>query len=327
MENVARWGQADRSDLFRETSARRGMNPAVVEKDFWVCYVLSRLFASKQISPKIVFKGGTTLSKIFNLIERFSEDIDLILDISEVTDEDPDARRSITKQDRFNKQVVADSREYIRRRLLLEIDGVLGDICNIRVDEDAEDDVIVGYPAAFPGEYIRPEIRLEIGPLALRVPNDRYEIRSYASEEFSANFEQPVCQVRAIKAERTFWEKATILHQEAHRSEDKKQPLRYSRHYYDLARMAQSRIKEIAFDNLGLLRSVVDFKTKFYPSGWARYDTAVPGTFRLIPPEHVLAVLRRDYKEMQVMIFGDIPSFDDIFKILGELEREINNLG
>ena len=159
------------------------------------------------------------------------------------------------------------------------------------------------------------------------VPNDIYEIRSYASEEFPDVFKKASCRVNAIKAECTFWEKATILHMEAHRPKENAQPPRYSRHYYDLARMAKADIKRIALSDPGLLKTVVAFKEKFYPSGWAKYDSAVPGTFKLIPPEHWLDVLRKDYRDMQIMIFGEVPTFDEILKILGELEVEINHIG
>jgi predicted nucleotidyltransferase component of viral defense system len=99
IEKIAAWREKDRNDLFRETGARRNMSPAIVEKDFWVCWTLGRLFASEDLRSKLMFKGGTSLSKVFGLIERFSEDIDLILDWNEVAKEDPYTERSNTKQD------------------------------------------------------------------------------------------------------------------------------------------------------------------------------------------------------------------------------------
>lgn len=132
-----------------------------------------------------------------------------------------------------------------------------------------------------------------------------------------------VC-ICAIMAERTFWEKATILHQEAHRLKGKPQPPRYSRHYYDLAMMARSSAKAGALEDLALLRAVVEFKRKFYPSSWARYEFARPGTFRLVPPEHVHRTLERDYRAMRIMIFGEAPAFDKIMNDMKDLEEEIN---
>ena len=141
MERIAAWSEQERHDLFRETGARNNMLPAVVEKDFWVCWALGRLFASEELAPKIMFKGGTSLSKVFGLIERFSEDIDLILDWNEVAQENPLAERSKTKQDAFNKQIVSQSREYIRTHLLPKVQSLLGDLCEVS-GEDAEPDVI-----------------------------------------------------------------------------------------------------------------------------------------------------------------------------------------
>ena len=147
------------------------------------------------------------------------------------------------------------------------------------------------------------------------------------SETFPAAFEKSSCKVMAIKAERTFWEKATILHAEAFRPASKPLPLRYSRHYYDLAMMvADNSVKQTAFNNMNLLRSVAAFKTKFYPSSWANYDLAKPGTFRLLPAEDNLKNLAHDYAQMKVMFFGDVLPFKDIIKSLQQLEGEINSL-
>jgi hypothetical protein len=130
--------------------------------------------------------------------------------------------------------------------------------------------------------------------------------------------------VRVIQAKRTFWEKATILHYEAHRPADSPLPGRYSRHYYDLARMAASPVKEAALAGADLLADVVAFKQRFYPRNWARYDLAVRGTLRLIPGNHALKALEADYRAMANMIFGQTPGFVDILAQLRTLEDEIN---
>ena len=326
MERVARWNEEDRRDLFQETGARKGMSPAIVEKDFWVCWTLGRLFASTELAPKIMFKGGTSLSKVFDLIERFSEDIDLILDWAELTTEDPFAERSKTKQDKFNKQTIEASREYIREQMLPEVQGLLGDLCQAVGVEDEPDVIHVIYPASFTDEYLRPEILLEIGPLAQWTPNDSYEIQPYAAEAFPEQFENPHCRVQGVCAERTFWEKATILHREAHRAEGSIVPLRTSRHYYDLAQMGAASERTKALADLALLQDVVDFKMKFYPQTWAHYELAKPGTLKLIPPDHVLTEIERDYTAMGNMIYGEVPPFDHILKVLADLESEINAL-
>jgi Nucleotidyl transferase AbiEii toxin, Type IV TA system len=114
-------------------------------------------------------------------------------------------------------------------------------------------------------------------------------------------FQNPGCEVIAIAAERTFWEKATILHQEAHRPTHI--PQRHSRHYYDLYKLATSPVRAAALSRPDLLQDVVVFKQRFYPSAWARYDLAVPGTFKLLPPEESrLANLGTDYRGMTRML-------------------------
>ncbi|OIN92497.1 MAG: hypothetical protein AUJ21_06640 [Anaerolineae bacterium CG1_02_58_13] len=326
MESVARLSSAERRELFAETAARKGMTPAIVEKDFWVCWTLGRLFAHPDLSRLLMFKGGTSLSKVFNLIERFSEDIDLILDWRVVVGEDdPLAERSATKQETMNKAIDAKAVDYIGGELLAMVALAVDPVCRCDLAADDLHALNVMYPAAFSDTYLRPEVRLEIGPLAGWMPFDNYRIKPYAAEAFPQLFKQVDCAVQAIRAERTFWEKATILHHEANRPKSSPQPLRYSRHYYDLAMMAAATVKDAALADLALLEDVVAFKQRFYPRGWAQYDEAKPGTFRLMPAEHVLAAVEKDYVQMRNMIFGRYPDFAEIMETLRTLEREINS--
>jgi len=325
MDSVARLTSAERRELFAETAARRSMTPAVVEKDFWVCWTLGKLFSHPDLSQLLMFKGGTSLSKVFNLIERFSEDIDLILDWRVVIGvDDPLGVRSNSKQEALNKTIDARAVEYIANELLPAVVQVIAPICRCELATDDPHALNVIYPAAFSDAYLRPEVRLEIGPLAAWLPYDRYQIRPYAAEVFPHLFKQPECAVQAIRAERTFWEKATILHHEAHRPATSSLPLRYSRHYYDLAMMANSPVKKSALEDIALLKDVVEFKQRFYSRGWARYDLAKQGTFRLLPAGETLAVVERDYMMMRNMIFGRYPSFSEIMESLRMLEEEIN---
>jgi len=326
MDKVALLSLDQRKELFSETAARRNMQPAIVEKDFWVCWTLAKLFGHEELKKLLMFKGGTSLSKVFHLIERFSEDIDLILDWRKVTGEKPDEVRSKSKQEKLNKEINEKAQGYIAADLMDMVRAVVSPICSCAIAADDPHVINISYPAAFSDEYLRPEIRLEIGPLASWFPSDTYEIQSYAAEEFPAVFAKPSCVVHAIKAERTFWEKVTILHQEAHRPEGKPLPLRYSRHYYDLALMVASDVKGQALTDIGQLEAVIEFKMRFYPSGWSKYDTAVPGTLKLMPSEHVLRALRADYASMRNMIFGQYPAFEDVLETLKKLEDEINGM-
>lgn len=324
MEGVARLAAGPRRELFSETAAKRGMTPAVAEKDFWVTWALRRLFADPQLAALLMFKGGTSLSKAYGLIERFSEDIDLILDWRVLCGDDPLAERSGTKQNRLNKEIEQKALAYIAGPLLAQIDAAVGDLCRCAVGADDDHVIELKYPAAFDDAYLRPEIRLEIGPLAAWLPHEERIVTCYAAEAFPLVFTQPDFPVRVIRAERTFWEKATILHHESHRPAESPMPARYSRHYYDLARMAASPVKDAALENLDLLADVVAFKQRFYPRAWARYDLATRGTLRLVPGEEMLKALEADYRAMAHMIFGELPEFADIVSRLRALEAEIN---
>lgn len=331
MDKVALLSAKERTELFEESARSRGLLPAITEKDFWVCWVLKKLFESKELSKHLVFKGGTSLSKVYGVIDRFSEDIDLILDWGLLGygkgGEDPWGEKpSGTQVDKFNKEFNERAKQYIKDSLFDEISELLA-VCpdiSSKIRESDGNVIDITYPAAFKATSLRPAIMLEIGPLAAWVPSVTREITPFAAEDFPAVFEVPRCSVVAIKAERTFWEKATILHQQSYRTTD--MPKGYSRHYYDLFRLSRTSIKDDALSELGLLKDVVTFKQRFYRSPWARYDLAKPGSFRLIPSERGDAELQKDYSEMQPMIFRSSPSWKEILAGLSELEGEINAL-
>ena len=289
--------------------------------------MLSRVFANAELARILKFKGGTSLSKVFALIGRFSEDIDLILDWREVVQDDPEAARSKSQQMKFNEATNAKAISYINAVLLPQVRQCVGDLCTCSIDTVNPHAINIRYPAPFGDAYLRPEILLEIGPLASWLPSDVFAIQPYAAQHFAHVFEKPSCDVPAILAERTFWEKATILHQEAHRAVDKPMPTRYSRHYYDLARLALADVKVNALTDLAMLALVVAFKQRFYPSAWAQYELAKPPTLRLIPPEARINELAKDYQAMQNMIFDKPLSFDEVMHTLTSLENEINALG
>lgn len=330
MDQVANLPAKQRAELFQEAGSRRGTGSAVTEKDFWVCWVLKRLFADPAIKEHIVFKGGTTLSKVFGIIERFSEDVDLILDwrllgFGEGLENPYQEFGSNTKQDQFNKRFNEKAAEYIAGELLPRLCSIFAVCPQVTAAIDTRDAqaIEVAYPAAFSETYLRPSVRLEIGPLASWVPSAPHAIQPYAAEVFPELFADPACPVVAIAAERTFWEKATILHQQAHRTGV--MPPRYSRHYYDLHRLAHSPVKDAALHAWDLLRDVVEFKQRFYPCGWANYERARPGTFKLMPGAPHRRDLEKDYDAMRVMIFGEVPQFARIIETLAGLEEAINH--
>lgn len=326
MKRIIEATEKDRKAIFSTAAAQIHIPVEMIEKDFWVCWTLKKLFSNPDLDKMLRFKGGTSLAKVFHLIQRFSEDLDLILDWRCVTEDNPLDTRSNSKQDAFNKTIQEISGEYIAGPLCKLISNAIGSECSVTPDPRDSHVLLIGYPESFPKSYITPNVRLEIGPLASWVPNDRFAIQSYVAETFPELEMQPFT-VPTILAERTFWEKVTILHQEHHRPEQLAVPLRYSRHYYDLFMMSKSDFLHKALSDKSLLKAVVDFKKKFYPRGWARYDLAVPGTLCLLPAQHSMKVLRDDYKAMRTMIFGDYPDWDDICSTFTNLEQKINQNG
>lgn len=326
MEKVALLSPEKRRELFQQTAARKSvLSEAAIEKDFWVCWLLKRLFESS-LKNIIIFKGGTSLSKVFHLIHRFSEDIDLILNWKDNSVGDPMENRGYTKQGKFNEKLDVWSNWFIRETILPEVQKICGDVCSAGISPESPDNIIITYPKAFRDPYLRPQILLEIGAKAAWVPHGTYEISSYAAECYPALFKQPKFKIVATTAERSFWEKVTILHAEAHRPEGKTIKERYSRHYYDTVMMARTPVRESAFNDLSLLKQVAEFKDKFYHSGWSRYQDAKPGSLKLLPPPHSMDALRDDYRKMQAMIYEDRLSFDEIIAELSVLEKEINGL-
>ena len=311
MNRIARMRAAERAEVFAETAARKALPEAIIEKDFWVCWVLKQLFSIEALSGRLLFKGGTSLSKIFHAINRFSEDIDLAVDYAALgfTGEKNPRREKISKTRRENilAAMMAECQRYIAGEFLEALtarcEEILGGPGPWSLDVSGQDPNVVQfrYPGASAKSlaYVAPQVVLELGTHAEFVPRDQFTIRSFA-------------------------EKATILHAEYHRPPEKPLPDRYSRHYYDVAMLAEGPIRSEAVADMTLLTQVVRHKETFYPSAWAHYDLARRGSFRVLPAEKRLAALERDYRNMGVMIFGEPPAFDTIMGTLAALEREIN---
>ncbi|MGD0548803.1 MAG: nucleotidyl transferase AbiEii/AbiGii toxin family protein [Terracidiphilus sp.] len=337
MNSIARMPANARAELFAETADRKDLSDAIVEKDFWVCWVLKQLFSIDALSGRLLFKGGTSLSKIFHAINRFSEDIDLAVDYVALgyTGERDPRREDISKTKRAGilADMMVECQQYIGGEFLVALNTrcqeILGtdDAWSLNVSEQDPNVVQFRYPAATATglPYVTPQVVLELGTHAEFVPHDNFTIRSFAAEEFPKVVAEGDVAVVALLAKRTFWEKVTILHAEYHRAPEKALPERYSRHYYDVAMMAQGPIRSEALSDTPLLAQVVRHKETFYPSGWARYDLARPGDLRLVPREERLAALERDYRNMRVMIFGEPPAFASIMEPLAALEQDINN--
>lgn len=318
--------------IFRNTAQKMGLHESIIEKDFWVCLTLDYLFHQCEWKDAFIFKGGTSLSKCYGLIRRFSEDIDLILDwrVLGYGANEPWEKRSNTKQDAFNKEANQRAEVFLAEILLptlnKELSEIIGKPAELYILPGDPQTICFRYPRIFETSSILQVIRLEIGALAAWTPACEKTVTSYIAEIYPKVFAQTGSSILTAASERTFWEKATILHHEANRPDHLAMPDRYSRHYYDLYCIAHSESKDDAYAQLDLLKRVVEFKMKFYPRKWARYEEAVPGTLKLVPPEYRLDALRQDYISMQNMMFGESPNFDDLMVYIKNLEDEINSL-
>jgi len=336
LNGIARMSAAERAEVFAETAARKALPEAIIEKDFWVCWVLKQLFSIEALSGRLLFKGGTSLSKIFHAINRFSEDIDLAVDYAALgfTGARDPRKEGISKNKRtaILAEMMAACEQYIGREFIdalkARCEEVLGPAGPWALDVSEQDPNVVRfrYPTATTKSltYVSPQVVLELGTHAEFVPRDRFTIRSFAAEEFPNLVADVDVDVVALLAKRTFWEKATILHAEYHRPQEKPLPDRYSRHYYDVAMLAQGTIRAQALADMPLLAQVVRHKETFYSSAWAQYARASPGSFRLLPADGRRAALERDYRSMGVMIFGEPPPFGTIMETLAALEQDNN---
>jgi len=329
MRDIVKLQTTERSELFDIAAAKMKIPAALIEKDFWVCYVLDILFHHTKFKNGFAFKGGTCLSKAYSLIERFSEDIDLVLDwrLLGYTKSEPWDDRSNTAQEKFKQDSIDRTNSFLKEMLVPEIINKIYEDTGLGADiylADEEETVMFRYPKVHSSPVVLDAIRLEIGPLAAWTPAETVTIQSYLSE-YIPELNSTKVNVLAVSPHRTFWEKVSILHQEANRSESKKMPVGYSRHYYDVFKLGKSPVKDSALDNFDLLMKVLNFKMKFYRTPWAKFEEAIDGTIRLLPPDYRTTELAKDYEVMQDMLFSDRPQFQEILDYLQLLEVEINN--
>lgn len=339
MNRIAKVSATERADLFLQSAAilRPERSPAIIEKDFWVCWSLHRIYDVLRLRPQLIFKGGTSLSKAYAVIARFSEDVDLSLsrrDLGFADDRDPEEsgisgnerRRRIGALVEACKKVIRDLFVPELREDFMSVIGTTG--WSVELDAVDPQTVIFSYPHSRLSEglprAIRPVVRLEMGARSDDWPAQERTIRPYAAEAYPDVFEAPSCQVHALDARRTFWEKVTLLHAEYHRPANKPAPKDLSRHFYDVHQLALHDVGEEALEDLDLLKRVVAHKQLFFSSAWAHYETAVPGGIHLVPTEERMNSLRADYGRMREMIFGDAPAWEQIVAGLRELETRIN---
>jgi hypothetical protein len=332
-----------REQFFRQYQSLKGIDPIISEKDFWVCWLLARIFEHPGLSRTCLFKSGTSLSKVFHAIERFSEDIDLGITPESLgwPENELDEAPSRTKREERSAKLEESCAKVVHEHWLPELENATRRILGTpqkqsswltyRLDEASHSPTIFfAYPGALPlgpVSYITREVKIEFGSLTDQQPTGKHPIQAFVSDLAPETFNDMKVEVVALELERTFWEKATILHAEFHRPANKPIKDRYARHYADFAALWKLPAAHAARSRFDILERVRKHKSRFFPSGWANYGTAIPGTLRLAPAQDRIQSLRTDYMAMQQMFIGDPLPFDEIISTLTEAEGILNKQG
>ena len=320
--------EKERRAIFTQVASEIGIRPDMIEKDYWVSWVLNRIFEHEKLKKILLFKGGTSLSKAFHAINRFSEDIDLLLDLHEVADQNEtfDKERTRNAINKFKSKTSKNTQVYVTEQLKPLLENLLGEYCNITSEETDGCNLFIDYPGVFEKDaYIRSNIKLEVGAFALGTPFALQTIDSYVAQTIPA-LQEKCSDIPTVSVERTFWEKITILHYLHHLPENKPTPPRHSRHMYDIYMLAKSPYMQQILSAKDLLVSIIGFDRKFYSKPGVDYDAVTLATLNLLPAEIRQKDLEKDYMQMRDMIYGDVPDWSQLQTFLSKLEGEIRTL-
>jgi predicted nucleotidyltransferase component of viral defense system len=324
---------------FQQVDEVMGLQTVSVEKDFWVCWTLKALFSMPGIGDHLTFKGGTSLSKAWKIIERFSEDIDLVVDkevLGFAGDASPDHAPSNKQRKARLAELMDACRDWVQGTLqpalAAQISANLGDSgWRLEVDPDMPDGqcLLFHYPSVFTTEaagYVRPVVKIELGARSDDWPHEEKTILPYVIEHFPSFDPDAAFRVRVLATERTFWEKACLLHEETFRPANKPRKIRMARHYYDLWCLLRAGVGDRALANMPLFQRVAEHRELFFRFAWVDYRTHKPGTFRLVPPQDHLADWRSDYQAMLgPMFFGDTPPFESLMEAAESFQNAFNS--
>jgi hypothetical protein len=336
----------DRLDMFLSTAGRLGTTVENVEKDFWVCWTLDALFnGPRDPHPRLLFKGGTSLSKSFALIDRFSEDIDITVfreDLGhDATIEDLEALG--TNRRRARLDAIRDAcaafingafLEGFTRTLINTMTAGRIAVERYRVEADETDvdhqTLLFWYPvvtAGGAGNYIRSAVKIEAGAKSALDPNVLTTVAPFVADALP-ELDLRVADITTVQAQRTFWDKIVILHG-LRKWHDRRGLLRHggqrvSRHYYDVFRVLQSPDAEATVADRELANDCARHARMFFNNRDFDLDHAVPGTLTLTPSAAMLDPLQRDYDAMAGMIMGAAPPFGAIIDTVSALEARLN---
>jgi hypothetical protein len=325
----------DKEEALRVSQANLGISESILEKDIWVSYFLDLIFNRLDLGHRFMFKGGTSLSKCYSMINRFSEDIDLSLNMEDLGFGGADSPESALSKSQRTKRLneLRDAGvEYTVSVLLPAIkeklaeDSLLSTV-DVSIEKMGNDvDIIVKYITFSSGSeyntYFRPEIKIEPGAKAKHEPTEDIKTSPLIGESIP-DFQQEF-HVKVLDPQRTFWEKATYVHVVNNCGDTQKVQNRMSRHMYDLAMMAKHSKGQEAIRNIELLAQVVEHKSLYFASGWADYSGAKPGTLKLFPPAGLMDTFRSDYRAMEIMLYDLSPTFDEVLVDIQRIEDEVN---
>ena len=312
----------DRTYMLEKTEeSHPGVGQAAIEKDWWVSVTLKALFQT-DCAKSLIFKGGTSLSKGWGLIERFSEDIDLAISHSFF---------GINKSNKSQRDKLRKlSRAYIQDTLSAQLDEQLKamGITGYQIDSDKDPTVILlHYNSLLPRkiDYIPPRVKIEISCLSMDEPVEECDIRSLICETFPEDDTDAACRIRTVVPTRTFLEKLFLLAEEFQK--DKPRSMRMSRHLYDLERLMDSDFGKSALADRALYDAIIEHRQAYYALKYVDYSLHSPATINILPPENVLDDWRQDYLNMQrYFIYGESLDFDQLMKRILELQQKLRNM-
>ncbi len=317
-------------NVYNDTSRKIGLPAVAVEKDWWVVHTLAVIF-SMQCAESLVFKGGTSLSKGWNLIQRFSEDIDLTLDREFLgfsgNLESSDIRKLRKKSFKFlTTNFVEELKLKFAEAGLNEVEVKFTEVKN----HDQDPIIIEIYYNKLTEKetYLKPGVLVEVGSRSLKEPNSNQTFSTFVAENLHERpFVDKAITIPIVNPERTFLEKIFLLHEEFQKKPDKIRVDRLSRHLYDIEKLSQTKFSKNALQDQELYNLIVAHRRIFNPISGIDFDNHSPDKIVFIPPPPLLANWKADYKQMQEnMIYGESLHFEKMIQRLEELQKKINNI-
>jgi hypothetical protein len=319
-------------ELLGQTSSRSGLPAGAIEKDWWVTLALKVIFQTPW-ADNLVFKGGTSLSKSWGLIDRFSEDIDLVLDRAVLGYDGELSKNKIKALRRDSCAFISgEFREVLEKQLLAM--GIPADSFSLTVKETTEHDrdpqvLVLNYASVLDKDaYLREAVLIEIGARSLREPSEQREIGSLIGQTLQNNdIAGAPFSILTVTPPRTFLEKIFLLHEEFSKAGEKVKSERMSRHLYDIERIMRSEYAEQALADKELYQGIIAHREKFNALRGLDYSSHQPATIRFLPPEAVLKDWEADYRAMrESMFYGDSLPFAELLARLAVLQKRINKL-